>query len=325
MEINKEELVSIIEEVVKRVKTQLTAGGQSAPAGAVSPSACGASQSKCSASASGECGACGECIVKTPDAVKEVISTGACRISAPAKIGGKDISLNCSDVASYIDHTLLKPDIREEQVVALCKDAAQHNFASVCINPAYIELCSRLLRGSSVKVCTVVGFPLGSMTTESKAFETRDAVAKGADEIDMVINVAKLKDGDFKSVIEDIQAVVKAAQNKTVKVIIEAAHLTDYEKVVACILTKAAGAHFVKTSTGFGKGGATVNDVALMRKVVGKDMGIKAAGGIKDCETALDMINAGATRIGASASVQIISGAKTQSSGGSGGSGSKMY
>ncbi len=311
MEIKKEELIPIIEEVVKRVKQRLEnpAIQTQIAGGAVSTCTC-----PTTAGTTSSCSGCGECIIKKPDQVKEIISTGADRVSAPSKIKAKDISEKCGTINPYIDHTLLKPDAKEEEVVKLCKEAIQYKFASVCINPSYVPLCSNMLKGSGVKVCTVIGFPLGAMTTEAKSFETRDAVMKGAEEIDMVINVGKLKSGDYKTVIEDVQAVVKSAPNKTVKVIIETANLNDYEKVIACVLAKAGGAHFVKTSTGFASGGATAKDIALMRKVVGDQMGVKASGGIKDCETALDMIEAGATRIGASASVKIVTGDKKMES-----------
>ena len=213
-----------------------------------------------------------------------------------------------SEMARLIDHTLLKPNATDDQIEKLCKEAIEFGFASVCVNSAYVPLASRLLRGSGVKVCTVVGFPLGAMSTEAKAFETRDAVAKGADEIDMVINVGKLKSGDYRYVVQDIEAVVRAAQGRCVKVILETASLTDDEKIAGCILAKAGGADYVKTSTGFGSGGATVEDVALMRRVVGPTMGVKAAGGIRTAEAAKKMISAGATRIGASASVAIVKG-----------------
>lgn len=231
----------------------------------------------------------------------EMVRGGAARIgsagAAPAA---------CSDLAPYIDHTLLKPNATEKEIEKLCAEARQHRFASVCVNTSYVDLCARLLAGSGIPVCAVVGFPLGAMSTDSKAFETRDAVRRGAEEIDMVINVGKLHSGDFAYVYDDIHAVVKAAAGHTVKVIIETALLTDEQKVSACVLAKAAGAHFVKTSTGFSTGGATAADIALMRRVVGEQLGVKASGGIRDCPTALKMVESGATRIGASASVAIV-------------------
>ncbi|MCX6998797.1 MAG: deoxyribose-phosphate aldolase [Candidatus Sumerlaeota bacterium] len=214
------------------------------------------------------------------------------------------------DIAPLIDHTLLRPNATDREIEKLCKEGKEYHFASVCLNSAYVSIASHMLAGSGVKVCTVVGFPLGAMSTEAKAFETRDAIAKGADEIDMVINVGKLKSGDYEYVLDDVQSVVRAAQGRCVKVILETASLTDDEKVAGCIIAKAAGANYVKTSTGFGAGGATVEDVALMRRIVGPKMGIKAAGGIRTAEEAQKMIEAGATRIGASASVAIVRGGK---------------
>ncbi|MBC7084277.1 MAG: deoxyribose-phosphate aldolase [Firmicutes bacterium] len=214
-----------------------------------------------------------------------------------------------TDVAAMIDHTLLKPDATRDQIVKLCEEAKQYGFASVCVNPANVSLAASLLKGTPVKVCTVIGFPLGATTPTAKAIETRDAIANGATEVDMVINVGALKSGDYDLVKRDIEAVVEAARGKAiVKVILETALLTDEEKVKACLLAKMAGADFVKTSTGFGPGGATVEDVRLMRKVVGTDMGVKASGGIRNLESARKMIEAGASRIGASASVAIVKG-----------------
>ncbi|MFH1453797.1 MAG: deoxyribose-phosphate aldolase [Armatimonadota bacterium] len=217
-------------------------------------------------------------------------------------------------MASMIDHTLLKPDATREEVIKLCEEAKKYTFASVCINPSYVKLAADMLRGTPVKVCTVVGFPLGATTTMTKVNETRDAVANGATEIDMVINVGALKARQYDIVKEDITGVVEAAGGYIVKVILETALLTDEEKVKACGIAKEAGADFVKTSTGFGPGGATAEDIALMRKTVGKYMGVKASGGIRDFETAQKMIKAGATRIGASASVAIVKGDKPSGS-----------
>ncbi len=211
-------------------------------------------------------------------------------------------------LASMIDHTLLKPEATQAQVEQLCDEAKQHGFASVCVNPTHVRLCAQRLKGSSVKVCTVVGFPLGATLPEVKAFETQQALEAGASEIDMVINIGALKSQDNDLVARDMAVVVGAAHagNALVKVIIEAALLTDDEKATACQLAQSAGADFVKTSTGFGPGGATVEDVALMRRVVGPTMGIKAAGGIRTLADAQKMIAAGATRIGASASVKMM-------------------
>ena len=211
-------------------------------------------------------------------------------------------------LASMIDHTLLKPEATRAQVEQLCDEAKQHGFASVCVNPTHVRLCAQRLKGSPVKVCTVVGFPLGATLPEVKAFETQQALEAGATEIDMVVNIGALKSQDNDLVARDMAAVVRAAHagNALVKVIIEAALLSDDEKITACQLAQSAGADFVKTSTGFGPGGATVEDVALMRRAVGPTMGIKAAGGIRTLADAQKMIAAGATRIGASASVKMM-------------------
>ncbi|RLQ92062.1 deoxyribose-phosphate aldolase [Planomicrobium sp. Y74] len=219
-----------------------------------------------------------------------------------------------TNIASYIDHTLLKPESTKEQVIQLCKEAAEYEFASVCVNPSYVETAAAELKNSKVKVCTVIGFPLGASTSETKAFETKDAIEKGAEEIDMVVNIGAIKSGDSKLVKNDIQAVVDAAKGKAiVKVIIEASLLTDEEKVLASRLSKEAGADFVKTSTGFSTGGATVADVKLMRETVGSELGVKASGGVRSLEDVQGMIDAGASRIGASSGVQIMQGLKSDS------------
>lgn len=205
-----------------------------------------------------------------------------------------------------IDHTLLTADATKEQITQLCKEAIENDFASVCVNPSFIPLCSDLLKGSSVKVCTVIGFPLGAMTTASKVFEAKNAVEVGADEVDMVINIGKLKDGEKDYVRNEITEIKKACGNHILKVIIETCLLTDEEKVLACQLAKDAGADFVKTSTGFSTHGATKEDVALMRKTVGKEMGVKAAGGVRNKQDLEDMVNAGATRIGTSRGVELV-------------------
>ena len=211
-------------------------------------------------------------------------------------------------LAGMIDHTLLKPDATADQIKKLCAEAREHQFASVCVQPGRVELAAAELKDSPVMVCTVVGFPHGATSPEGKAAETRQAIADGANEIDMVINVGALKSGDLRLVEQDIEGVADACRacGVTSKVIIEAALLTDEEKITACTLSKAAGADFVKTSTGFGPGGATVADVALMRRVVGVDMGVKAAGGVRDYEQMQAMVAAGATRVGASAGVRIV-------------------
>ena len=208
----------------------------------------------------------------------------------------------------YIDHTLLKPDASQEQIMNLIEEATEHDFASVCVNPTWVAFAAQALKGTDVKVCTVIGFPLGANTPEVKVFEAEDAIQNGADEIDMVINIGALKSQDYELVEKDIRAVVEAAKGTLVKVIIETCLLTEDEKVKACQLAQEAGADFVKTSTGFSTGGATVADVTLMRKTVGPDMGVKASGGARSYEDALAFIEAGATRIGASSGVAIMKG-----------------
>lgn len=208
----------------------------------------------------------------------------------------------------YIDHTLLKADAKSSDIEKLCSEAKQFQFFSVCVNSVHVALCKKLLAESTVKVCTVVGFPLGAMSTKAKAFETKQAIADGADEIDMVINIGALKDQNWDFVQDDIAAVVEAAQGRTVKVIFETSLLTEDEKRKSCQLSKAAGAHFVKTSTGFGGGGATVEDIKLMKSEVGQALQVKASGGIRDLATAEAMINAGATRLGTSSGVALVSG-----------------
>jgi len=214
-----------------------------------------------------------------------------------------------ADLAAYIDHTLLKPEATENQIRQLCEEAIQYGFYSVCVNPAWVEYCAKKLRGTKVKVCAVVGFPLGATNSNTKAYETRNAIEDGAAEIDMVINVGALKNGDLKMVEEDLWAVKRSCRSTTVtKAIIETCLLTDEEKIVASQLVKKVGYDFVKTSTGFSTAGATAHDVALIRRTVGPKMGIKAAGGIRTFEDALLMIKSGATRLGCSASVKIVSG-----------------
>ena len=206
----------------------------------------------------------------------------------------------------YIDHTILKAAATKDEVVQLCKEAREYHFASVCVNTCYTKLVRQELADSDVKTCVVVGFPLGAMDTEAKAFEAKSAVEKGAQEVDMVINVGALKEKDYDFVLQDIKAVVDASRPAIVKVIIETCLLSDDQKVTACKLSVKAGAAFVKTSTGFSTGGATADDIALMRKTVGKGIGVKASGGVRTKEDALKMIEAGASRIGASASIKIV-------------------
>lgn len=219
-----------------------------------------------------------------------------------------------AQIARMIDHTILKAEATEKEVLNLCKEAIEHNFASVCINPSMVSLAATALEGTDVKVCTVIGFPLGATTTEVKAFETKNVIEKGATEVDMVINIGKLKERNLEYVKNDIKAVVGAAKGKALtKVIIETCLLTDEEKVIACQLSKESGADFVKTSTGFSTGGATAADIKLMRETVGADMGVKASGGVRSREDAIAMIENGATRIGASASIAICEGTKSNS------------
>lgn len=244
----------------------------------------------------------------SPHHIACALQAGASRIgvswgqSAASSIGGT------TDVGQYIDHTLLKPEATRTEIEKLCDEARAYSFASVCVNPTWVKECAFRLHGSPVRVCTVIGFPLGATTPDVKSFETRRAIFDGATEIDMVINIGALKSGNDELVKRDIAAVVEAAHEACaiVKVIIETALLTDDEKVRASVLAREAGADFVKTSTGFSKGGATVADIELMRKAVGAELGVKAAGGVKDLASAKEMIAAGATRIGASAGVKIV-------------------
>lgn len=254
------------------------------------------------------CSGCGQncdgnCAATCPERCREVVQAGADRLSA--RLGASQVP---ADLARMIDHTLLKPDASRAEITKLCQEARANSFATVCVNPAWVALCSDLLRGSPVKVCTVVGFPLGATLPEVKAFETERAIAGGASEIDMVQNIGALKSRDYRLVGEDVAAVVRSAHARqaSVKVIIETALLTDEEKVESCAIAQAAGADYVKTSTGFASGGATTADVALMRQVVGPNIGVKAAGGIRSAKDAQAMIAAGATRLGASAGVKIL-------------------
>jgi deoxyribose-phosphate aldolase len=251
------------------------------------------------------------CVKMCIDKAGNVVSAGAERLTSTLGVIPGD-----SSIAKMIDHTLLKPDATQQEIAQLCFEARKHGFASVCVNPTWVPLCAQLLQASTVKVCTVIGFPLGATSSETKAFETETAIRQGATEIDMVINIGALKARDLETVAKDIRGVVNAAHkhNIIVKVIIETALLTDEEKTIASLLSKEAGADFVKTSTGFAGGGATAHDVALMRKAVGPEMGVKASGGVRTFEDADSMIKAGATRIGASAGVKIIQGPNKQES-----------
>jgi len=255
-------------------------------------------------SQAGRCAQCtGQCVQQCQDKVRQVVGAGASRLSST--LGGVNVG---PEIAAMIDHTLLKPEASQDQIAQLCYEARKYGFATVCVNPTNVRLCVQLLKGSPVGVCTVVGFPLGATPPEVKAYEAQQAIDDGATEVDMVINIGALKSKDYALVERDIATVARTchAGGKLLKVIIEAALLTDEEKVKACELAKAACADYVKTSTGFGPGGATAHDVELMRRTVGPEMGVKAAGGIRTFEDAQAMIAAGATRIGASASIKIV-------------------
>lgn len=251
------------------------------------------------------------CVTTCFNEIGQVISAGAERVSNRFGSLPDDMS-----AAQYIDHTLLKPEAAREQVTQLCAEAKQYHFASVCVNPTHVALCAKLLTGSDVKVCSVIGFPLGANLTETKAFEAHKAIAQGASEIDMVLNIGALKDRNLELVARDILTVAKTvhASGAILKVIIETSLLTNEEKKIACLLAKEAGADFVKTSTGFSTGGATVEDVSLMRRTVGPLVGVKASGGVRSFGDLEKMVRAGATRIGASAGVPIVQGGQEKSS-----------
>jgi len=290
-------LEALVEEIGRRVLLRLQAG-TSAPIPALP-----LREQPCPDGPSHDCSACGLCTVRRPEAVRAVVGAGAERVGSAEGTGQP-----AGDIAQLIDHTLLKADATSEDVRKLCDEARRYHFASVCVNTGFVPLSRRLLAGSGVMVCAVVGFPLGAMAPSAKAFEAKEAVRAGAEEIDMVINQGALKSRDYALVHEDIRKVVEASRPARVKVILETGALTQEEKVIGITLSKVAGAHFVKTSTGFGPGGATVEDVALMRRLVGSEMGVKASGGVRTCEDAEKMRAAGASRIGASASVAIVTG-----------------
>ncbi len=287
---------AVVDEVVSRVKRRLDAldAGKNDP--------CTTAPGKTPDRADGECAeSCFVCPNHDSCGTLMAVKGGAARIS-PDKVK------TSGDIAQYIDHTLLKPEATREEVLKLCDEARRHNFATVCLNSINIATAARALAGSRVVPIAVVGFPLGASIPTAKAFETREAIRCGAKEIDMVVNIGALRAKDYALVLKDIELVVQAAGRTPVKVILETSQLSLEEKIVGCALSKAAGAAFVKTSTGFAGGGATAEDVMLMRKVVGDDVGVKASGGIRSTEDAMKMIAAGANRIGASASVAIISG-----------------
>ncbi len=277
-----QDLDRLVDEIVKKVRDRLLAQGLRLPDKDIRPEL--------------------EKALTSPVDIRELVQNGAARIGTNSDTHQH----SPKELASMIDHTLLKQDATEADVKKLCEEARKHKFATVCLNSAFIPKAAQLLKGSGVKPIAVVGFPLGAGTTSAKAFEAREAIQNGAQEIDMVINVGEMKSTNYNFVLEDIRGVVEASKPYPVKVILETS-LLDYEqKTIACALAKAAGAAFVKTSTGFASGGATAEDIALMRKIVGPEMGVKASGGIRTTEDAERMIKAGATRIGASASVAIV-------------------
>jgi len=293
-----QDLDRMVHAIAARVREKLQAGARE---GISNTSPCNADKENCVG--------CGWSASRRPADTRAILANGASRVAAAPDVGPV-----ASDLARHIDHTLLKPDVTKDQLKVLCAEAKKHVFASVCVNPSNVRYCAGLLSGTPVQVCTVVGFPLGATTAGAKAYEAREAVRAGATEIDMVINVGALKSGDYTTVLEDIRKVVEASRPHVVKVILETGGLDDTEKIIACTLSKVAGAHFVKTSTGFGPGGATVDDVRLMKAVVGDELEVKASGGVRDAEGAKAMLEAGATRIGASASVAIVTGKKGTSS-----------
>lgn len=296
---NVDALVDIItKKVAQRLALASGAAGSRGDAGFDPTAPCEATDATCSG--------CGFCVTRKEGVVDSLVSIGASRVAAAA--GGIQPK---GDLAGMIDHTILKPDATREELKKVCDEARKWHFATVCVNASNIPYVAKLLEGSGVKPIAVVGFPLGAMTATAKAFEAREAVRSGAREIDMVINTGAMKSRDYATVLDDICRVVVASKPYPVKVILETAQLTHDEKVVGCALSKAAGAAFVKTSTGFGPGGATADDIALMRRVVGPELGVKASGGVRSTEDAQKMIAAGADRIGASASVAIVTGAKS--------------
>jgi len=286
--VSREELERILDAVARRI---LDEGLESADA--LGPWGCGTI-----------------CVEICPDSVREIVRAGACRVGVPARSAAQLAGAKGAELAGTIDHTLLKPDATLAEIDALCAEARQQRFASVCVNGVHVRRCAAHLAGSGVITCSVVGFPLGAVAPEVKVYEARRAIEDGACEIDMVMNVGALKSGEDAFVEQDVAGVAATCRQlgARLKVILETCLLSDAEKVRACELAKSAGADFVKTSTGFSKGGATVADVALMRRVVGPLMGVKASGGVRDAATARALLEAGATRIGASASVAIVKG-----------------
>jgi deoxyribose-phosphate aldolase len=298
---------ALVEDITERVRRRLEAfrAGTEAPCTTATP------QSKGGHTSSSGKDDCGHSCLSCPN-------HDSCGTSLSVRHGlvsrvSPDALRTSQDIAPFIDHTLLKPDATTAEVVKLCEEAKKYGFATVCVNSINVGTAARALAGSSVLPIAVVGFPLGAALPSAKAFETREAVRCGAKEIDMVMNIGALKSKDYALVLKDIELVVDAAKPWPVKVILETSQLTTEEKIIGCALSKAAGAAFVKTSTGFSTGGATAEDIALMRRIVGDDMGVKASGGVRSTEDALNMITAGANRIGASASVAIVTGQKSNS------------
>ncbi len=293
---------ALVDEITERVKRRLEAfqAGTQAP--------CTTAPVKVKAESAEACApSCGECPNHDTCGTSLAVRSGLTERVSPDKLR------TSRDIAAYIDHTLLKPDATREEVLKLCDEAKQYGFATVCVNSVNVGTAARALAGSSVLPIAVVGFPLGAGLPASKAYETREAVRCGAKEIDTVINIGALRAKDYALVLKDIEVVVQAAKPHPVKVILETSQLKDDEKVIGCALSKAAGAAFVKTSTGFAQGGATAEDVTLMRRVVGDDVGVKASGGVRSTEDAMKMLAAGANRIGASASIAIVTGGKSNS------------
>ena len=295
------DLDRLVETIAEKVRLRLaeptpSPGGGPCSTGTLEASSCEACQ--------------GGCITRRKEATQNVIAAGAERIGAG--LGAITGELVPADLAQLIDHTLLKQDATRDDVRRICEDARKHHFKTVCVNSTWVPLVRSLLGGSGVGITAVVGFPLGAMAPNAKAFEAREAVRAGADEIDMVINVGALKSRDYATVLDDIKKVVEASRPARVKVILETGALSAEEKIQGITLSKVGGAAFVKTSTGFGPGGATVEDIALMRRLVGGELGVKASGGVRTSEDALAMVAAGANRIGASASVAIVTGARTE-------------
>jgi len=300
------DIESLVARITKEVISEMSGHPKSETPPATTPGPTRTRDGKtCLLRTTGECAGVGCCAELVPSSVRDIMKNGADRVGN--RLGGV---VDAADIAARIDHTLLKPTATSDQVRDLCREAREHGFASVCVNPSFVALSAELLRGSPVKVCTVVGFPLGATTSFTKAAETKEAVANGADEIDMVINIGALKNGEDHLVEQDMVEVVRAAGGRITKAIFETALLSDDEVIRACRMAKRAGLDYVKTSTGFGPGGATVHHVSLMRQTVGFSMGVKASGGVRDLEGAREMVAAGATRIGASASVKIVKGEK---------------